>query len=128
MSQKDDQERERLEKFFRQVHQDPAPPFEILLSRPGEAKVLGWRWAGAVAAAVVMVVITLFVLELPSSDRPTLGEREALALASSISTWEGPLDFLLETPAREIFEAPTFLAPMPEIPSVSESNNKEKSS
>jgi hypothetical protein len=128
MSPRDVQDQERLKEFFRLVHQDPAPPFETLVCRQSDSKVLGWRLAVTAAAAVAMVVITLLVLALPSSDGPALGDREALALAGSISTWEGPLDFLLETPAHEIFDAPIFLAPMPDIPSVSDSNNKEKSS
>jgi hypothetical protein len=127
MIYQDKQERARLQDFFRQVHEDPPPPFEKVMIRGSERAAPGWRWA-VVGAATTLVLLTLVVLEVSAPKGQAPEEVEALAVAQAISTWESPLDFLLETPGEEVFDTPTIISPVPDVPGISDLNNKEKSS
>ena len=102
-----DREDRSLREFFAAVHADDrAPAFERLARGPRPRRRASWK--PAVAAAVLVAGLSLAWLA-PRLGGPGLSEAEQMALASELSSWQAPLDFLLETPGREILSsAPAF--------------------
>lgn len=105
-------EEARLREFFRAAHAtDRVPPFARLV-RASEPVTGSSRWRpvmAALAVVVVAVAVGWLMPRLAGTRSAALTEEEHLALASELSSpdsWKGPLDFLLETPSREILFAP----------------------
>ena len=104
-------DRERLREFFRQAHADDRPPSfsAVVESRRPVRRAALWRPAAALAAVLLAAIAVAWLM--PSLSGPgaaSLTEEEQLALARELSGWQGPLDFLLETPGREVlFAAPS---------------------
>ena len=115
----------RLREFFRAAHADDrVPPYRKLARvaddalrpaahdgvrrRPVAASAALWRPAIAVLAVLLVSVAAGWLIPRLSGPAP-LSAEEQLALASELSSpasWSGPLDFLLETPGREVLYAP----------------------
>lgn len=106
-----EQESDRvLRRFFAAVHADDRVPSFRDMTNPS-ALVRGlpalWRPAVAVVAVVLMAIGISWLLPALREPRPdSLSEPEQLALAEGLSSFETPLDFLLETPGREFLYAP----------------------
>ncbi|HXH38198.1 MAG TPA: hypothetical protein VNN08_06195 [Thermoanaerobaculia bacterium] len=79
-----------------------APRFRLPMTRPVPRWLAIWR--PALAAALLLIVITVFVL--PSRHRA--------ADVGSIVTWKAPTDVLLRTPGSEL------LSTLPRIPDIPE--------
>ncbi len=118
-------EREILGEFFRQAHADDRPPSFVAVARARRPVRRFARARPAVAVAVVLLLAVAVAWLTPRLAGPgagALSEEEQLALAHELSSWRGPLDFLLETPSREIlfappsFELTALTIPPPAIP------------
>lgn len=103
-------QREILAEFFRQTHAgDRPPPFAgVVAARPVRRPALR-RPAVAVAAVLLVAIAGAWLMpRLAGPGAAGLSEEEQLALAHELSSWRGPLDFLLETPGKDIlFAAPS---------------------
>jgi hypothetical protein len=88
--------------FHRLRDTEIAPRFHVTGSAPRRS--WAWRPALAAAAALLLIVITLFVLS-PRRHAPEAG---------SIVTWKAPTDVLLRTPGSEL------LSTVPRIPDIPE--------
>ena len=101
-------EDERLREFFRRVHADDRVPSFAEIARPGAERPAPSRRPALAAAAAVLVAALALVWWVPrAADRATdLTDEEQLALAVELSAFEGPLDFLLDTPGREVVYQP----------------------
>lgn len=110
-----------IRKLFREAHRDDAvpPPFHALWDR-GRIETATWPGpprprfvlAGALAVLALALVI-VWALREPASNPapPTPGPLVAeAAWDRTWSGWEGPLDFLLDTPGRTYLETvPTLM-------------------
>jgi len=114
-------EEQEIRKLFHEAHRDEAvpPPFEALWNRVRAEATTWHRPPGprlALTGALVVLVLALVVvwaLREPGSPPSTPTSGPLVAEASwdrSWAGWEGPLDFLLETPGR------TYLDSVPTIP------------
>ena len=97
-----------LRRFFTEVHADDrAPSFREMAHPSHLAPSAVWRPAFAVLAVVLMAAgIAWVVPALRGSGSDSLSEAQQFALAQALSSFETPLDFLLETPGRELLYAP----------------------
>ncbi|MFQ5528042.1 MAG: hypothetical protein ACE5GX_17515 [Thermoanaerobaculia bacterium] len=100
-----------LRRFFAAVHADDRVPAFQRMARPALTasvrRSAAWRPVFAVLAVVVLAAGVAWLMPgLRGLDGASLSETEQLALAQDLSSWEAPLDFLLETPGREILYAP----------------------
>lgn len=118
------EERRRLRRFFAEVHAHDRPPaFSRLVRTQPAAPVRIGRPAllrPALAALAVLLLALGVVWWVPGlrdgggagdagSLTASLSDADQLALARELSSLETPLDFLLDTPGREIFHgSPSF--------------------
>ncbi len=105
MTERDDR---RLQAFFRDLHEEidpPVPPYGSVI-RPGRSAPPAR--AGAALALALGLALVAGVLLLVMRGRPTRapGGDEAMRLASELSRWQAPTDFLLETPGIEFLQSP----------------------
>ncbi len=105
-------QRQRLKAFFAEHHAgETLPPFEKLLARRARPGTAPWKWVTAAAAALALLVgWALREVRLESGARAPAPSPTELALARSLSDWQGPLDFLLETPGSELITSPPRLS------------------
>ena len=108
-----DHDKERAEKrvlreFFASVHaEDRTPAFERLARSRPVGRAVRWRPAFAIAAVLFVAGAVAWLMPgFVGTGSETLSEEEQLALAQELSGWQGPLDFLLDTPSREVLFAP----------------------
>jgi len=111
VTERDDQ---RLRELFREIHEEinpPAPPYASVI-RPGRsarpARIAPPTRVGAALArafGLVVVAGALFLVMRGTAVRPP-GDVEAMRLASELSSWEAPTDFLLQTPGLEFLQSP----------------------
>ena len=118
-------DRKRLQEFFRQAHADDRPPSfaAVVESRRPVRRGPLWQPVAALAAVLLVAIAVAWLMpRLTGPGAAPLSEEEQLALASELSGWRGPLDFLLETPGREVligapsFELDTLTIPLPAMP------------
>ena len=105
MTERDDR---RLRAFFRDLHEaiDPPVPPYASLARPGRSAPPA-RFGATLARALTLALIAgalLLVVRGPATRAPD-GD-EAIRLASQLSHWWAPTDFLLETPGIEYLQSP----------------------
>lgn len=116
MTERDDR---RLRDFFRDLHEEidpPVPPYASVArsGRSARPARFGASLARALSLALIAGVLLLAVHRL-ATRAP--GGDEAIHLASQLSHWESPTDFLLETPGIEYLQsAPTFGAGTEALP------------
>jgi len=115
-------EEQEIRWLFEEIHRDEVlpPSFETLWSRV-RAEATTWHLpplggprfvlAGALAVLAVALVIVWALREPASHPAPTPGPLVAEAdWERTWAGWEGPLDFLLDSPGRAYLESvPTFL-------------------
>lgn len=104
----DSREDALLREFFSQVHADDRPPSftRVARARPPAPRAGSWipRPAVAIAAVLLVAVAAAWLVPwLPGPGSVSLSDEEQMALAVELSSWEAPLDFLLDTPGREVF-------------------------
>ena len=110
-------ERERLRRLFRDLHEaddPPAPHYRPLIRAaddaagippvrtaplPGALVALTRALALGVAAGVLLLALR------GGGSRHTATDDEALRLATSLGDWQAPTDFLLQTPAAEFLRS-----------------------
>lgn len=82
-----------------------APPFARLWRRASPRRLRRWRLAAAAAGLIALVLLGRLA-QLPSSpaERASGSGRDALPILASALP-ETPLDFLLDTPGRELLLA-----------------------
>lgn len=101
---------ERLRAFFREAHADDRPPPFRRLARataaPPRPRIGRWRSALAATAVAAIALGIGWWATQPVGDDAPLSEADQIALARELSSWDAPLDFLLETPGSELLTAP----------------------
>ena len=117
---------------LRKADEASAPPFHAMLTRARAGRVSRRFAIGRVlaAATLLVVIVGLAVFE---SKHPPVSRRPASALSSaeaSLENWESPTDFLLDTPASELWRGlPRLADPLPaNLPTVPPSSKKGVSS
>lgn len=121
-------EDERLRSLFAELHAGDNPPtFERLARRRHGRRRPVRRWAAAAAALALAAALAWTWARTTGPTGTT--ERSAadeLALASSLSRWRAPLDFLLETPGSELLTVtPNFGGSSPALPDIEHIDRKE---
>jgi hypothetical protein len=84
---------------LREADSRAIPPFRVRTSAGRPMRL-------AVAAAMLLLVVSVVWLTRPQHHEPLT--------TSSLSTWQAPTDFLLDTPGRELLNSTPQLKP--EIP------------
>ncbi len=96
-------QRQRLKAFFSEVHAaETPPPLERLLAGRKHPGAPIWKWATTIAVLALLVGWAVWAVRLGSGARAPEASPAELALARSLSDWQAPLDFLLETPGSEL--------------------------
>lgn len=120
-----DQHPEReLRSFFAEVHRRPAPTFRRLWRAARETPrrsprlpIPRFAIAGGLLAGTLLVVIAWTIFKMPEPEKPAIaGSVVELSAIETLTEWQGPLDFLLRTPGRELLEtAPSFALELPTV-------------
>ena len=119
----------RLRALFRDLHEEsdpPAPPYAAVARagrgarRARSGATLARLFAMALIAGVLLLVVRGLTTRAPGDD-------EAIRLASQMTRWEAPTDFLLETPGVEYLQTPpTFGAGAEALPGDSTDPTQEE--
>ncbi len=105
MTERDDR---RLCAFFRDLHEKidlPVPPYASV-AHPGRSARPA-RFSATLARVLILALVAgvlLLVVRGHATRAP--GGDEATRLASQLSHWKAPTDFLLETPGIEYLQSP----------------------
>jgi hypothetical protein len=114
-------DRERLRKFFGDLHEaddPPAPQYRTLVGAVDGGAGMRGRTAPPVRTAplpgalvaltralALAVVAGALLLALRGGSRQAATDDEALRLATSLGEWQAPTDFLLQTPSAEFLRS-----------------------
>ena len=126
MTEHDDR---RLCAFFRDLHENidmPVPPY-ALVARPGRG-ARSARFGATLARALTLALVAgVLLLVVRGHARRAPGGDEATLLASQLSHWKAPTDFLLETPGIEYLQSPpTFGAGTEALPGDPDDSTKKE--
>lgn len=116
-TREEEQEVQELRRLFREAHRDEAvpPPFETLWNRV-RAEATTWHQPPVnlrpvFVGILVAVVVTLGIVWSLQAPEPGLAPPTPSSILAEAAWdrnwagWEGPLDFLLDTPGRTYLES-----------------------